>query len=81
MVEHHHLYKYSKHIEIILAFTHLPVIGGFSLSISATDASNSLDLDSPPTPMDSRVSYFDLNSIVSVPYDLLGLVILVESAT
>ena len=61
---------------------YVPIIGGFSLSASATGPSNPCDLGgSPPTLMDSRVSYFGLNSIVSLPYDLLGLVILVESAT
>ena len=61
---------------------YVPIIGGFSLSVSATGPSNPYDLGwSPPTLMDSRVSYFGFNSIVSLPYDLLGLVILVESAT
>ena len=61
---------------------YIPVIGGFSLSVSATAPSNPYDLwGSPPTLMDSRVSYFGLNSIMSLPYDLLGLLILVESAT
>ena len=61
---------------------YVPVMGGFSLYVSATGPSNPYDLGgSPPTLMDSRVSYFGLTSIVSLPYDLLALFILVKSAT
>ena len=56
-------------------------MGGFSLSVSATGPSNPYDLGSSPIPMDSRVSYFGLNSIVLPPYDFLELVTSVESAT
>ena len=74
-----HIYNYNEYYK---QHTYIPVMGDFSLYVSASGPSNPCDLGaSPPTLMDSRVSYFSLNSIVSLPYDFLALLILVKSAT